>query len=192
MCPPLHTSLDACSHHLTSLGDTWHALLTTPPLMPRGRYALVVTGSLAITSPPPGVPRPPPPRPPAPPGGPLGDAVAVGLAIPLLLLAVGAGGCFLCRRQAGAPPTSTSTAGGGGLLPQGWRQLRDPSSGAPYYLNEANGTTQWEPPPMPKPPPPAPPAAGVAAPWQAVVDPATNRTYYYNGETGATQWTVPT
>ena len=157
------------------------------------KYALVVTGSLMITSPPPAAPAPPPPSPPRTPFS--GDAVAIGITIPLLILAVGAGGCFLCRRKAGVKGSSTGGGGGAasGLLPPGWRQLRDPTSGAPYYLNEADGQTSWEPPAMPKPPlpPGAPPGSAVPVPWTEVIDPGTKRTYYYNSVTGATQWTMP-
>jgi len=162
------------------------------------KYALVVTGPLQVTSPPPAFPKPPPPSPPRAPGSPLGDAVALGVALPLLFLAVGAGGCFLCRRNTSAAGGAAMAAGAGGaagavlkrgstrttLLPEGWEMLRDPSSGAPYYLNKTTGATQWNPPP--------PPEVSLPPPWTSVLDPASGRTYYYNGSNGETSWTRPT
>eukprot|EP00569_Conticribra_weissflogii_P011483 CAMPEP_0171379898 /NCGR_PEP_ID=MMETSP0879-20121228/27919_1 /TAXON_ID=67004 /ORGANISM="Thalassiosira weissflogii, Strain CCMP1336" /LENGTH=364 /DNA_ID=CAMNT_0011890819 /DNA_START=28 /DNA_END=1122 /DNA_ORIENTATION=+ len=42
------------------------------------------------------------------------------------------------------------------LLPPGWVQTTDPTSGRPYYANPTTGQTSWEPPPyFPPPPPPA-------------------------------------
>ena len=41
VCMPFLTSLGhVFSPHPTSLGDTWHALLTTPPLVTRGRSCI--------------------------------------------------------------------------------------------------------------------------------------------------------
>ena len=119
-----------------------------------------------------------------------GDAVALGITIPLLIIAIGAGFCFLTRKQANGP----DSAGGISMLPPGFRQLKDPVSGAPYYLNERTGSTRWEPPPPlpPTAPPPGDEATALPANWSAVLDPSTNREYYYNSATGATQWTAPT
>ena len=163
--------------------------------VPQGpqKYALVVTGPLSITSPPPAAPNPPPPWPPA---APLGDMIAIGITVPLLLMAVGAGGCFLCRRKAGAGGGAVVGGGigrksvKGNLLPPGWRQLKDPTSGAFYYLNEKTNETTWDPPAMPK--PPAPASESLPAPWTAVLDPASGRSYYYNSATGAVSWNKPT
>jgi len=41
---------------------------------------------------------------------------------------------------------TTSTAAGVGGLPAGWIQLIDPTSGHPYYVNQATNQSQWEPP----------------------------------------------
>ena len=167
--------------------------------VPQGpqKYALVVTGSLARPADVPdgGVARPP--SPPRSPGNP--DAVALGITVPLLIIAFGAGCCFLCRRKAGAPPAAAGGGPAGGALPAGWKELKDPASGATYYLNEADNSTTWERPAAkpiyaaapPPPPPAAPAAAPLPAPWQAVVDPGTQRTYYYNYQTGDTSWTKP-
>lgn len=38
----------------------------------------------------------------------------------------------------------TPAAAGG--LPASWIQPVDPNSGHPYYVNQANGQSQWEPP----------------------------------------------
>ena len=162
--------------------------------VPQGpqKYALVVTGPLNIESPP---PQPSPPRPPRPPRAPndtSANAVAVGVAIPLLLFAAGAGGIFLCRKKGGTAGTYGGAAGGGGTstgggLPAGWKELKDAQSGAPYYLNSATGAVQWD-----------KPAGGggggggggVKPPWQEVDD-GTGRKYYHNPQTGATQWAPP-
>lgn len=151
------------------------------------KYALVISGPLAgLESPPPARPRPPPPLPPREPG--YNDTVALGFTVPLLFLAVGAGGMFLFRRP---PPDDGSGSGSG--LPPGWKQLKDPSSGAPYFLNEKTGATQWEAPPPVAPKEAAPPvSSGLPAPWTAVADPTSGRTYYYNSQTGQSQWVAPT
>ena len=60
--------------------------------------------------------------------------------------------------------------------------LRDPSSGAPYYLNKKTGATQWSPPP--------PPEGSLPPPWTSVLDPTSGRTYYYNGSNGESMWTA--
>jgi len=156
------------------------------------KYALVVTGPLNVIPPPPKPPSPPPPKPPKPPGTPMGDVVALGISIPLLALAVGAGGCFICRGRkssgSGAPYGAYNKPGAQSGLPDGWRMMVDPSSGHQYYYNDKNGESQWEKP------------AGVgsaSAPslppgWTTGVDPQTNRTYYYNPTTNATSWVPPT
>lgn len=41
-----------------------------------------------------------------------------------------------------APPASTQSP----ALPPGWLQLFDPASNLPYYVNQATGQSQWEPP----------------------------------------------
>jgi len=124
-----------------------------------------------------------------------GDAVALGLAVPLLLLAVAGGGCFAFRRS-GPPPTSGKPGGVqlNKTLPPGWRQHVDPSSGAPYYLNESTGQTQWEPPALqmvPPPPPPPPGAPPLPPNWISATDPASGRVYYYNTATGESSWVLP-
>jgi len=163
------------------------------------RYALVVTGPTDAN------PLEPVTRPgQTPPGGTSaaqaassGDAAALGVTLPLLFIAIGAGGCFFFRRSPGG--AGRGGAGAKAALPPGWRQLSDPRSGAPYYLNEDTGATQWEPPAVNKsgggvPPPPPPPELAPPSlpdPWTAVVDPGSGRTYYYNSKTGETQWTMP-
>ena len=105
------------------------------------KFALVITGPLAMTSPPPAARPPPPPRPPDAPFDPsaLGDAVALGISIPLLLVALVSAFAFIFKRV---------TKKGGAVelkaLPPGWKMLIDPSSGSPFYTNEATGERSWE------------------------------------------------
>eukprot|EP01041_Mallomonas_annulata_P003398 gene3398-6750_t len=55
-------------------------------------------------------------------------------------------------------------------LPAGWLQLVDPASGRQYYVNQANGQSQWEPPAMPHPTPQSvPTAASPMTPQQSSV-----------------------
>jgi len=49
------------------------------------------------------------------------------------------------------------------VLPAGWLQLTDPASGRLYYVNQATGQSQWEPPAVPT-PAPAPVPAPVPSP----------------------------
>jgi len=168
---------------------------TTVPQGPQ-KFALVVTGPLDVTSPPPAARSPPPPRPPRAPGS-GSDGAAFGVTIPLLALAIGAGGFFMCgKKPAGGSSTkggAAATAAGGAALPAGWKQLRDPNSGATYYLNEATGDTQWTAPVAPSgagPPTPRE-GGGLPAGWEKMTDASTGAAYYYNKNTGASQWLPP-
>ena len=74
------------------------------------------------------------------------DGGGIGTTTGLFVLALGAGFWFMSNKkeETGAnvgegPPPSTSTAS----LPDGWRKMADPASGAAYYLNTATGETQW-------------------------------------------------
>ena len=105
------------------------------------KFALVITGPLAMTSPPPAARPPPPPRPPDAPFDPsaLGDAVALGISIPLLLVALVSAFAFIFKRVAKKGGAVELKA-----LPAGWKMLIDPSSGSPFYTNEATGERTWE------------------------------------------------
>ena len=141
------------------------------------------------------MPRPPPPpRPPQGPEGEIGDAVALGISLPLLVVALASAFGFIFKRVSGgaaarpkrtcgnAAPVAVAWAGGVGrcladsprtrfctlprphphtffapagakggavklaVLPPGWKMLVDPSTGSPFYTNEATGERQWEPP----------------------------------------------
>jgi hypothetical protein len=46
------------------------------------------------------------------------------------------------QQQQQVTPSAAQSSG----LPAGWVQLVDPTSGHPYYANQATGQTQWEPP----------------------------------------------
>lgn len=75
--------------------------------------------------------------------------------------------------------------------------MKDPTSGMTYYVNLANGTSQWEPPAEmtksapPPPPPPSQPKPVLPPGWSEGVDPSSGRTYYFNAATMASQWTPP-
>ena len=156
------------------------------------KFALVVSGPLPLESPPPAPPSPPGPQGPAPPPAPAGDTVVLGVSLPLLVLAVAAGGGFaFTRMRRGSAPAA---GGPGGGLPAGWRMLTDPSSGYAYYVGPS-GQTQWEAPvqelkPTAAPPPP-PGGTALPAGWTTGVDPSSGAKYYYNPSTKQSQWTPP-
>ena len=156
------------------------------------KFALVVSGPLTLESPPPAPPSPPGPQGPAPPPAPAGDTVVLGVSLPLLVLAVAAGGGFaFTRMRRGSAPAA---GGPGGGLPAGWRMLTDPSSGYAYYVGPS-GQTQWEAPvqelkPTAAPPPP-PGGTALPAGWTTGVDPSSGAKYYYNPSTKQSQWTPP-
>ena len=130
-----------------------------------------------------------------------------GIVILVLILLVGAGAAFYflkgkmggggakapASKYAVATPPASGGGGGGGGLPPGWSKSTD-ASGRTYYVNSANGQTQWDPPAATGGKPPAPggaPPGGLPAGWQAVSTPD-GQTYYYNSVTGGTSWTPPT
>jgi len=163
------------------------------------KYALVVSGPLQVTSPPPSPPHPPPPKPPA---APYAEAVVLGVSVPLLAIALGAGVSFVCikrRRSAAARGRGYALQGAGnsyGGIP-GWRTVNDPSSGQTYYVNLQTGAAQWEVPETAKaqanvpPPPPPPGQQTLPTGWSQGVDPGTGRTYFYNANTLQSQWVRP-
>lgn len=71
------------------------------------------------------------------------------------------------QQQAAAAPSATSAY----VLPPGWLQLVDPTSNHTYYVNQANGQSQWDAPPS---------AAPVVAPTPAPVPVAVASTPAYN------------
>lgn len=54
----------------------------------------------------------------------------------------GASSAVAAAAQAPAPAPVAATRS----LPPGWSQMMDPTSGHPYYVNQATGQSQWEPP----------------------------------------------
>jgi len=148
------------------------------------KFALVITGPLAVVSPPPAPRPPPPPKPPQAPFDPsaLGDAVALGISLPLLVVALASAFAFVFKRVSGG-------AKGGAVslkaLPPGWKMLVDPSTGSPFYTNEATGERQWDPPGG------AAAASDLPPGWHAQVDPATGSTYYVNDKTKTSSWEKP-
>ena len=151
------------------------------------KFALVVTGPLDVTSPPPAAPAPPPPKPPRPPPAPIGDQVVLGISLPLLLIALAGGGGFFFKRLRG---------GGGGAgsgpkmlkpLPAGWKLHTDPTTGSPFYVNDLTGERSWTPPVAT-----APTAKSDLPPgWRSGTDPNTGQTYYINEKTQTSQWDKP-
>ena len=159
------------------------------------KYALVVTGPLNNPSPPPAPPAPPPSG-----QGILGgdsntDSVVLGVTIPLLIIALGAGGAFLFFRRKKAAGGGAKPAGAAGL-PPGWTKSVDPTTGVPYYVDTKTGRSQWEAPVAAGddmgPPPPPPPTESLPPGWSEGVDPASGRTYWYKAATKESQWTKPT
>lgn len=86
------------------------------------------------------------------------------------------------------------------MLPQGYQQAHDPTSGKTYYINMMTGETSWTPPPgmqQAAPPPPAAPmappsAAGLPPGWEERTDPASGRKFYIDHINKATSWDFPT
>ncbi|KAH8050839.1 hypothetical protein JL722_11182 [Aureococcus anophagefferens] len=66
-------------------------------------------------------------------------------------------------------------------LPAGWTRHHHRESGVDFYVHEASGETQWQP----------PADDGLAPGWHAVVDEATGETYYAHAETHETSWAKP-
>ena len=108
------------------------------------KFALVVTGPLSLTSPPPAPRQSPPPAPPSAPFDPsaLGDKVALGISIPLLLVALGSAFGFVYKRINNKGGGATDNKAGG--LPPGWKMQVDPASGQPFYVNDATNERTWE------------------------------------------------
>ena len=107
------------------------------------KFALVVTGPLQLTSPPPAPRQSPPPAPPSGPFDPsaLGDKVALGISIPLLLVALGSAFGFVYKRVSNKGGGAIDSKGG---LPPGWKMQVDPASGQPFYVNDATQERTWE------------------------------------------------
>lgn len=59
----------------------------------------------------------------------------------------------------GTQPAAATPAAGAPGLPPGWLQLVDPSSNRPYYVDQATGQSQWDPPAPVAQPAPAPVAS---------------------------------
>ena len=108
------------------------------------KFALVVTGPLSLTSPPPAPRQSPPPAPPSAPFDPsaLGDKVALGISIPLLLVALGSAFGFVYKRINNKGGGAIDNKAGG--LPPGWKMQVDPASGQPFYVNDATNERTWE------------------------------------------------
>ncbi|KAH8059249.1 hypothetical protein JL721_9344 [Aureococcus anophagefferens] len=66
-------------------------------------------------------------------------------------------------------------------LPAGWTRHHHRESGVDFYVHEASGETQWQP----------PADDGLAPGWHAVVDEATGETYCAHAETHETSWAKP-
>ena len=85
------------------------------------------------------------------------------------------------------------------MLPQGYQQSVDPSSGKTYYINMMTGETSWTPPPgmqQAAAPPPAamapPSAAGLPPGWEERTDPTSGRKFYIDHINKNTSWEFPT
>ena len=64
--------------------------------------------------------------------------MALGISIPLLLVALVSAFAFIFKRVAKKGGAVELKA-----LPAGWKMLIDPSSGSPFYTNEATGERTW-------------------------------------------------
>ncbi|CAN6445199.1 unnamed protein product [Victoria cruziana] len=85
-----------------------------------------------------------------------------------------------------AESTSPSTH----LLPAGWVEAADPTSGSMYYYNEQTGKSQWECPVETEASIPAAPS--LQPDWEEAIDSSTGQKYYYNKRTNVSQWEPPT
>ena len=65
------------------------------------------------------------------------------------------------------------------LLPEGWREAVDLSSGRTYFFNDKSKQTSWVRPLAPQ------------ALWVEAIDPNSGRTFFMNKETGVRTWTRP-
>jgi hypothetical protein len=115
---------------------------------------------------------------------------------------------------------TVSIAANSTLLPEGWAQTTDPTSGLVYYYNTTTGDTSWTPPKRPGDEmissPMSPYAGGMSTAvdsnglsspvssaksgemstlpdgWAEATDPSLDLTYYYNRDSGETSWERPT
>ena len=76
------------------------------------------------------------------------------------------------------------------ILPSGWQQHLDPTSGRPYYCNRQTGMTQWEVPAEPMQAREAGSAKELPHGWIAL-QAEDGRQYFANTITGKTQWDPP-
>ena len=97
----------------------------------------------------------------------------------LLLAAVGGGG---------ASPSSAvaAVAAVQPMLPAGWSERADPSSGRTYYVNLSTSETSWT---LPA---PAAQVVPLLPGWAARNHDETGRVYYHHVDSGETSWTLPT
>lgn len=83
------------------------------------------------------------------------------------------------------------------LLPEGWSEVTDPTSGHPYFFHAATNETTWvrpkpvDPGPPPGPPPPSAKSDALPEGWQQATDDASGHVYYWNAGTGERSWVKP-
>ncbi len=81
--------------------------------------------------------------------------------------------------------TPPATPSSGSLLPVGWEERTDATSGALYYFNAGTGESSWT---LPKGPPGDSSGGGG---WEEREDPSTGAPYWYNTASGDSRWDNP-
>ena len=128
------------------------------------------------------------------------DGIGAGVIVVIVILVIvaglaAAGFIYYQRHKASGstasvqPPAPPSAS-----LPPNWREVPDPASGRPYYINDATGVTQWDRPAADSGNASQPSASSTNLPpgWTATIDPASGREYYIHSASGTTSWEVPT
>jgi polyglutamine-binding protein 1 len=78
------------------------------------------------------------------------------------------------------------------VLPPGWAEAKDPTTGASYFYNHSTGVTQWDRPGGAVNTMQHQVSPSLPQNWEEAIDESTGNKYYYNTKTQATQWEPPT
>lgn len=77
-------------------------------------------------------------------------------------------------------------------LPPGWIEVKDPTTGAPYFYNQSTGVSQWDRPDSVVNIMQHQVSPSLPENWEEAIDKSTGHKYYYNTKTQTTQWEPPT
>ncbi|XP_010542115.1 PREDICTED: uncharacterized protein LOC104815412 [Tarenaya hassleriana] len=87
--------------------------------------------------------------------------------------------------------TSLPSSANSGVLPPGWVEAKDPTSGTLYYYNQQTGTSQWARPVEASSTTLSASSSLPPAEWIVSLDETSGHKYYYNTKTHMSQWETP-